>query len=40
MRAISGQVAIFLLGGAGNSDHVNKQQRSHDQQQLYAELRH
>jgi len=24
------QVAIFLLGGAGNSDRVRKQQRSHD----------
>jgi len=24
--AISGQVAIFFLGGAGNSDHLSKQQ--------------
>jgi len=33
VRAIFGQVAIFLLGGAANSDHASKQQRSHDYQQ-------
>ena len=30
MRNISGQVAIILLGGAGKSDHVSKQQWSYD----------
>jgi len=30
VRTISGHVAIFLLDGAGNNDHVNKEQRSHD----------
>jgi len=41
MRTISGQVAIFLLGGAGNSNHLIKQLRSHaEQQQSHAELGH
>ena len=27
---IAGQVAIFLLGGTGNRDHMSKQQRSNE----------